>query len=243
MITLPFYIPVVFILTTFLTVFIFYKASGKDRIFLTAALAWMAVQGLIAATGFFSKTDVLPPRFLFVIVLPLITMVIIFSTAKGRQFTGRFDIAMLTLLHSIRIVVEAVLFWLFLNKAMPQLMTFEGRNFDILSGLSAPVVAWLGYHKQKLGKAVLLSWNIVCLALLINIVVNAILAAPLPFQQFAFDQPNIAVLYFPFIWLPGFIVPAVLLTHLANIRLLWKKEFKGNISFRENARLEVPGLK
>jgi hypothetical protein len=63
-------------------------------------------------------------------------------------------------------------------------------------------------------------WNFICLGLLLNIVINAILAAPFPFQQFAFDQPNRGVLYFPFIWLPGFIVPAVLLSHLVNIRQL-----------------------
>ena len=40
------------------------------------------------------------------------------------------------------------------------------------------------------------------LALLVNIVGNAILSAPFQFPQFAFDQPNHAVLYFPFIWLP-----------------------------------------
>lgn len=110
-------------------------------------------------------------------------------------------------------------------------MTFEGRNFDILAGLSAPVVAWFGYHKQKLSKAALLGWNIICLGLLLNIVINAILSAPFPFQQFAFDQPDVAILHFPYTWLPGFIVPAVLLAHLVNIRLLWKKQYKRSIRF------------
>ncbi|HEX5025988.1 MAG TPA: hypothetical protein VFV68_11990, partial [Agriterribacter sp.] len=64
----------------------------------------------------------------------------------------------------------------------------------------------------------ILLWNFICLALLINIVVNAVLSAPFPFQQFAFDQPDIAVLYFPFNWLPAVVVPIVLLSHLATIR-------------------------
>jgi hypothetical protein len=58
-------------------------------------------------------------------------------------------------------------------------------------------------------------WNWICLALLLNIVVRAVLSAPSPIQQFAFDQPNIAILHFPFVFLPGFIVPAVLFCHLA----------------------------
>jgi hypothetical protein len=73
---------------------------------------------------------------------------------------------------------------------------------------------------------------VICLGLLINIVSNAILSAPFPFQQFAFDQPNIAVLYFPFIWLPCCVVPLVLLSHLAAIRQLSNYEKKDIINFK-----------
>jgi hypothetical protein len=66
-----------------------------------------------------------------------------------------------------------------------------------------------------------LLWNLVCLGLLLNIILNAVLSAPVPFQKFAFDQPNIAVLYFPFVWLPSCVVPLVLLSHLAAIRKLY----------------------
>jgi hypothetical protein len=69
----------------------------------------------------------------------------------------------------------------------------------------------------------LLAWNFLCLGLLINIVFTALLSAPFPFQRFAFDQPNIALAYFPFTWLPCWIVPLVLLSHLVSIRKLAAK--------------------
>jgi hypothetical protein len=116
--------------------------------------------------------------------------------------------------------VEIVLFFLFTYKTVPELMTFEGRNFDILSGITAPVIFYFAFIRQQLNRQILLIWNFICLGLLVNIVTNAILSAPFPFQQFAFDQPNIAVLYFPFIWLPCCVVPLVLLSHLAAIRQL-----------------------
>ena len=103
-------------------------------------------------------------------------------------------------------------------------MTFEGRNFDILAGITAPLVLYYGFVKRKLGNTFMLLWNVICLLLLLNIVVNAILSAPFPFQQFAFDQPNVAVMYYPFVWLPCFIVPVVLFSHLVLIRRLLKKE-------------------
>jgi hypothetical protein len=72
-------------------------------------------------------------------------------------------------------------------------------------------------------------WNLICLALLANIVIRAVLSLPTDFQQFGFEQPNVAVLQFPYVWLPGLIVPLVLLAHLAAIRqiVLQAKARKG----------------
>ena len=127
-------------------------------------------------------------------------------------------------MHIVRVPVELILYWLFLNKVVPQLMTFEGRNFDIAAGLTAPLVYYFGFIKKSLSKKIIIAWNFICLALLLNIVVNAVLAAPTFFQQFAFDQPNIAILYFPFNLLPAVVVPLVLLSHLAAIRQLLNKQ-------------------
>ncbi|MDZ7899625.1 MAG: hypothetical protein U5N85_16590 [Arcicella sp.] len=71
-----------------------------------------------------------------------------------------------------------------------------------------------------MSKKTLLAWNVICLILLLNIVINAAPSAPLPIQQFAFDQPNIAILYFPFNLLPSVVVPLVLFSHLVAIRRL-----------------------
>jgi len=73
---------------------------------------------------------------------------------------------------------------------------------------------------MKLNRYALLIWNFICLALLLNIVFNAILSVPGVFQKFAFDQPNLAILAFPFALLPSVLVPLVLFSHLASIRLI-----------------------
>jgi hypothetical protein len=123
----------------------------------------------------------------------------------------------LTALSIVRIAVEIILYSLYLHRYVPELMTYTGRNFDLISGNAAPFVAYAIYNKL-IGKRAILLWNIIGLALLLNIVINAVLSAPLAFQQFAFDQPNVALFYFPFVWLPAFIVPVVLFTHLVGIR-------------------------
>ncbi|MBA3705306.1 MAG: hypothetical protein H0W84_05245 [Bacteroidetes bacterium] len=220
--SLPFYIDIIFGLTTILTVYLFYLASDKSTLTLLILLAWLILQGLIARSGFYTVTDQLPPRFTLLTLPPLLLIIVLFLTSEGKQYIDRLNIKFLTLLHIIRIPVELVLFWLFIYKMVPQLMTFEGRNFDILSGLSAPIIYYFSFIKRNMSRKVMLLWNFICLALLINIAANAALSAPFPIQKFAFDQPNIAVLYFPFVWLPGCVVPLVLFSHLASIRQLLK---------------------
>ena len=219
---LPAYISIVFGLTTLVTVGLFYKAAHYSKTTLLIIFAWLALQAVIGLSGFYTVTDTIPPRFMLLILPPVLLITLLFTTSKGKQFVDSLDTKSLTILHTIRIPVEIVLFWLSVHKTVPELMTFEGRNFDILSGLTAPFIYYFAFVRNIFDRKIILTWNFICLGLLINIVANAILSAPFPFQQFAFDQPNVAVLYFPFIWLPCCVVPLVLLSHLAAIRQLLK---------------------
>ncbi|MDJ1483199.1 hypothetical protein QNI16_22060 [Cytophagaceae bacterium YF14B1] len=218
--TLPLYISLIFVLITLLTVFAFYKAAKQSKVTLFVILSWLIIQMMVSYTGFYTNTQAIPPRSIFFLAPPLLCICILSITSSGKYFLSQLDIKTLTLLHSIRIPVELVLFWLFSYKVIPEVMTFEGRNLDILSGLSAPFIYYFGFVRQQLNRTVLLVWNILCLVLLLNVVIHAILSFPYPFQQFGFDQPNIAVLHFPFVWLPSGVVPLVLLSHIASIRQL-----------------------
>ena len=133
----------------------------------------------------------------------------------------------MVLISIVRIPVEIVLYLLYQNKQIPVLMTFAGRNYDILAGLTAPVIYLVCFKDGRLtNKRAFLIWNIFALALLLNIVINAVLSAPFPFQKFGFDQPNKAIFYFPLCWLPGFIVVTVLFSHLVSIRRISIKKAK-----------------
>ncbi|MFB1003516.1 MAG: hypothetical protein QMC70_05190, partial [Bacteroidia bacterium] len=173
-------------------------------------------------SGFYLDTVSLPPHFLVLFPPVFILMIIVFNSKKGKQFIDSLDLKTLTLLHIVRIPVEFCLLWLFMAEAIPQLMTFEGRNFDIIAGITAPIVFILYFIRNKISKNIMLGWNVLMLLFLINIIINALLSAPLPFQQFAFDQPNMGIFYFPYVWLPSFILPSVFFSHLVAIRRLSK---------------------
>ncbi|GAB3934529.1 hypothetical protein [Larkinella terrae] len=211
-----------------ITLAVFYAAlrqavPTKAGFILFGILTWLAVLLALAQSDFFLKTDAVPPRFFMVILPPFTLILALFLTKNSRRFLDQLPIQTLTWLNTIRVPVELALYGLFIHHFIPELMTFEGRNFDILSGLTAPLAAYWASQNTAAARRKLLIWNILALLLLINIVTHAVLAAPLPIQQLAFDQPNVGVLKFPFVGLPGVVVPLVLFGHLVSIRQLTKK--------------------
>jgi len=215
---------IVFILVTAGTIWLFYRAGNKSLTLLLILLPWLLIQSALSIKGFYQHTRTIPPRFVLLILPPLLLIIGLFVSARGRRFTDQLNPAILTLIHTIRIPVELVLYGLFMEKQVPQLMTFMGGNYDIFSGLTAPLVYYFGFVKKIISRKIILTWNLICLGLLMSIVMHAILSVPSPFQKFAFDQPDTAILKFPFVWLPSIIVPAVLYSHLASIRYLMKKK-------------------
>jgi hypothetical protein len=220
---IPIYIYSIFFITILLVLLMFRAATtAKGNTVTGILIAWLLLTGILALKGVFENTSSMPPKIAIVVVVSFAAAIVFSLTGAGKNLQAQVDLRMLTLLHVIRIPVEFALYSLFLYKAVPQLMTFEGRNFDILSGITSPVIFFTCFKgSQVIRKKLFVWWNIAALCLLINIIINAFLSVPLPFQQFAFDQPNIAVLYFPFVWLPCFIVPVVLFCHLAAFKKLY----------------------
>jgi hypothetical protein len=228
---LPGYVSVTFILTTFFTVGIFLYALKQAAFSSTAAKIlifllpfWLFFQAILALGGFYTATDALPPRLPFFGLFPTFLLIIALFIFARKNFIDRLPLKALTIIHVVRIPVEMVLLWLFQAGLVPQLMTFEGRNFDIVAGLTAPLVYWLAFRGGEVNRRLLIIWNFLALGLLLNIMFNAFFSFPFQFQQFAFEQPNRAVLYFPFVWLPSVIVPIVLFSHLASLRQLFSKD-------------------
>ncbi len=217
---LPIAVSIVFLLITTLTIYLFYSASTLTKKVSLFLIVLTVVHSILAYTGFYLDKSAVPPRLGFVLLPMLILIFFVFSLKKGKEWITSFNIKKLTLLHTIRIPVELVLYWLFLYKAVPEIMTFDGLNFDIIAGITAPILYYLVFIKKKISYKGLLIWNIFSLVLLLNIIVIATLSAPTIIQQLSFDSPNVGILYFPFILLPAIVVPIVLFAHFVAIKRL-----------------------
>jgi len=188
---------------------------------IVALVVWMVFLSAMSISGFFQNFNTIPPRFVIIITPPLLVLVwAIFFSQTTKDLLTIVPPQTILNLQVFRIVVELLLWLLFIQNLLPVQMTFEGWNFDIISGITGPVVAYFGIVKNKWPKSVLLAWNFVCLGLLINIVTIAILSFPTPFRHFMNEPANYIVAQFPFVWLPGFLVPLAYSLHFLSIRQL-----------------------
>ncbi|WP_323832234.1 hypothetical protein [Algoriphagus sp. D3-2-R+10] len=179
------------------------------------SIVWMLILGVLSYSGYFEDTFAKPPRFVFVIIATICLFICFYRFISKNKIRINFLIA----IHMLRVPVEVVLYQLYLQNKVPILMTFKGYNFDIVIGVFAVLLlSYLLVTKRNMPKPFMIWWNVFGLGFLGIIVFIAVLSSPLPIQQFAFDQPNIAVLGFPYIYLPSYIVPVVFLSHILAIK-------------------------
>ncbi|MCE6988248.1 hypothetical protein [Dyadobacter sp. CY323] len=215
-------VSLIFGMIAFLTVFTFFHAAGHPRGFAIIAGIWILVQSAVSSTGFYTDTGPVVPRMLFMVVPPVVLIAWLFLARPGKVLLDQMDMHLLTVIHVVRAPFEVILYWLYISKVVPQEMTFGGGNPDILSGLTAPAIYYWGLLKGKVRWQLLVLWNLVSLGLLLNVILRSILSAPLFFQTIGFEQPNVAVLHFPFVFWPGAVAPIIVCSHLIVIRNLVK---------------------
>lgn len=206
-----------FIGITCCLLYLFYRVLPQPQGVNSIVITWVAMIGLIAACGFFQMKFGKLPALIF--LFPCILAFVVFLIAKVD--TRNTTLYNLLWFHVLRIPVEIGLFLLFKKKMLPIEMTFLDRNWDIVVGLSALLM--LFWHKQTgmtISKKIMIGWNIMGILFLMHIVTVAILSTPTPIQQFGFTQPNVAVLQFPYIFLPAIIVPFVFSAHVWSLKKL-----------------------
>jgi hypothetical protein len=103
---------------------------------------------------------------------------------------------------------------------MPVQMSYSGRNFDIITGVTAVLLgAWLAFTRRE-SRGLVLLWNTLGLALLVNILVVALLSTPTPMRVFMNEPANVWISRAPWVWLPAVLVLAALCGHVLVYRRL-----------------------
>ena len=139
-----------------------------------------------------------------------------FSPLGTRLIRG-LPLAALVGYQVFRFPLELLMHRAYVEGIMPEQMSYSGRNFDILTGISAGLLGLI-LLRSPVPRWVVHVWNVAGFALLVNIVTVALVSSP-AFAWFGRDRLNVFVLYPPFVWLPAVMVLAALMGHI----LVWRK--------------------
>jgi hypothetical protein len=182
-----------------------------------AVLAWVLVIALIAAGGVLRRFDATPPPFAVLAFAVAVAGIAVPCSPLGTLLVRGVPIWALVGFHVFRFPLELVMHRAYVEGVMPVQMSYSGRNYDIVTGLTAAALAvWL--VRGQVPRWVVASWNVFGLALLVNIVAIAVASTPM-FAWFGKQQLNVFVTYPPFVWLPAVLVPAALTGHI----VLWRR--------------------
>jgi len=202
--------------------------NGRKIVLVTSLflIIWLAVTALLGMRGFFLEFDSIPPKILFGVVPAILTIIglIAFSPFFKKEYLQAIPPAWLINFHTFRILMEIILWWLWLSGWGPKMMTFEGANADILVGITAPLVYYLWIKRGVLSSKIVIVWNVVSILILANVVVIGLLSAPTQFRVFMTDIPNTFIGYFPYGWLPFFIVPLTFFVQMLSIKQILQKD-------------------
>lgn len=197
------------------------RALGVSNWFVAGLACWLAFTAILALTGFFQDFTSFPPRVALAVMPPFLAVVFIAWRTPTSLFAG--PMRLFVSFQVFRILMEMVLYALYYAAVLPEQMTWDGRNFDVLVGITAPIVSLICLRSGKEMRGVMIGWNIVSICLLVNIMIVGLLSAPTPFRVFTEGPANSVVALWPWIWLPSFVVPMALAGHVLSLRQLFHR--------------------
>lgn len=201
------------------------KSMRKKTWITIGLISWHLYVFALSQTGILNNFT-FPPKFALFLVLPLLLFTIIFLTLnKGKQWISNIPGHWLIYIQTFRVAVE-ILFVLSISKGiLHKEMTIEGYNFDMIIGLTAPMVAYFSVQKKKWPLSVALLWNYLGLTVLASIIfiVFTSIYAPEWFGSSTVLLPKAFATY-PYNLVAGFLAPLAIFIHVLSIIQLKKDE-------------------
>lgn len=202
---------------------VFAKRAGFTRPWRLAGVvgavltAWLAATAALAASGLLADPASRPPRVPLLAVAGVATLVLVALTGLARRLLPVIPLWLPVALQVFRVVVEYTFWRSWQDGRAPVQVTFEGWNFDILAGLTAPLVA-VGTAVGRVGPRAAIAWNLCGLAMLSTAVYSVVTSAPGPFRLDWPGDPFTAVATWPLVWVPALLAPAAVCLHVVSIR-------------------------
>lgn len=185
---------------------------------LVLSAAWMMGTFIVAAKGKLSFTSK-PPTMVTVIALMFVIAIGLGLSGFGRRLALGLPLAALIGIQAFRFPLELLMHRAYQDGLMPVQMSFSGRNFDIVSGITAALLG-AALTRMRVPTWWLKAWNLLGIVLLANVVIIAMLSAPTPLRRFHNEPANVWITQAPYVWLPCVFVLVALFGHVVITRRL-----------------------
>lgn len=177
-----------------------------------------------------SSTEILksyefPPLFALVFIFPsfLFTGVFLYRH-RNSSWIQAIPEHWIIYFQSFRIVVETLFVYALAQGIFNYQVTIEGYNYDMFFAFTAPIVAYLVYHKKILPRKVILVWNYLGLGVLASVIVLFLISMYNP-AIFGSELPLLPLeaMTYPYVLIAGFLMPTAVFLHVLSILQVSKK--------------------
>ncbi|MGH6922174.1 MAG: hypothetical protein ACRED5_00245 [Propylenella sp.] len=192
-------------------------APARTRIGFAAVLAaWFSVAVFLGATGVLAPEHLGTPAVGAAVALPIVAIAWLASRWPVlRNALLGIPVPVLIGVNTVR-MLGFFFVALYAQGRLPEPFAPIAGWGDIAIGLTALPVAWLVARQAGAWRPTALSWNLLGLADLIVAVSLGVMSAPdSPFRVFTEGPSTSAMAALPMFIVPGFLVPLLVLTHLA----------------------------
>ena len=188
-----------------------------DRLRLLAGLgAWFAAVVVLAASeAFHFEHGLGTPGLGLAVAVPIgLAAVTVLRSQRLRRALDAMPLPLLIAVNATRVLGVLFVLLYFTGRAPAPFAPLAGWG-DIIVGVTAGPVAWLAQRRAREARWLILAWNGLGLADLINAVGLGAVSAPGPLHLIGAGPGAAIMSTLPWLLIPGFLVPLLALTHLA----------------------------
>ncbi len=162
---LPNYVALTGYACLLIALFFIYFAYRKSTMGL---VLWLAVLAVSLGLSFAIPASMSAAQKWLFLLLPGLAALGLQLSNKWTALQGEMGDDYLHFFHLWRLPAAFIPLWMYQSGVAPLQITFEGLNFDIIAGLTAPVLSSLAFSQQMLNRTVVLVWNILAALLLLS---------------------------------------------------------------------------
>lgn len=187
-----------------------------------ALTLWLVLTFILAQKGIASDFSSFPSPFMKLIIgFTLFNILLTAVLPFGKRLASGLPLYTLFGFQAYRLIIEVLLVLFHKQGLAPIQVTLEGRNWDAITGILALGVL-LFFKNKPPSRGAYLVFNLIGMALVLNVVTISVLSLPVPMQ--AFTESNLWVTQAPYIWLPAFLVELAIAGHILSFRKLWMEQ-------------------